>query len=149
MLGWGMHAAAVLVPSPSYGTFFLKRLKLDTTILVVNSKGRGWTLPGGKPEPQDRMPQVTATRELREETGLEVEFSMMNEIYAAPDLRYEDRLIHVFLASQARGTLVAEPNSSVTWVSVRTLLDKPFGSPFVSFYTRMFFALGLLEVAVA
>ena len=53
-------------------------------LLIRRGDGRGWSLPGGALEPGERLAEAV-TREVREETGLEVEPLRIVGIYSDPD----------------------------------------------------------------
>ena len=50
---------------------------------LLRSDGKGWGVPGGKVEP-DEEPTAAAVRELREETGVEVEPASLRELGRFP-----------------------------------------------------------------
>jgi len=52
-------------------------------LLILRSDGRGWSLPGGIMEPGERIVDCLV-REVREETGLEVEPIRLVGIYSDP-----------------------------------------------------------------
>jgi len=98
------------------------------TVLSVNTRGRGWSLPGGKVEPGE-TPEQAVKREVLEET--DVELLAFEEVFSA---RHVDggRVVHVFEAYEWRGGVRAvEADTQVSWCS-RELLIRT--SPFRTFY---------------
>jgi len=53
-------------------------------LLIHRGDGRGWSLPGGIMEPGERLLDCLQ-REVREETGLEVEPLRLTGLYSDPD----------------------------------------------------------------
>jgi 8-oxo-dGTP diphosphatase len=104
-------------------------------LCVWNRTFNGWTLPGGKVEPGERI-AMAQHRELLEETGLDAVASKLlyvdvNEADGAP------MLVHVYLVEpdrleKARGM---EEGCPVEWIPRETLLEV---SPFAKFYEAMF-----------
>lgn len=85
------------------GAIILKDKNKPTDILLLfREKHQDWTLPKGHIE-QGESPSIAATREVKEETGLDIEI-----IEALPDLIYtlpkgDTAKVHMFL-SEIRGT---------------------------------------------
>jgi ADP-ribose pyrophosphatase YjhB (NUDIX family) len=52
-------------------------------LLCVRSDLRGWELPGGEPEAGE-SPELAVAREVREETGVEVEVGRLIGVYSDP-----------------------------------------------------------------
>jgi 8-oxo-dGTP diphosphatase len=52
-------------------------------LLIRRGDGRGWSLPGGMMEPGERVAEAVV-REVREETGLEVEPERLVGVYSDP-----------------------------------------------------------------
>lgn len=75
-------------------------------VLLVRHHDRGvWVAPGGMVEP-DEDPAETARREMREETGLDVELTRIAGVYGGPEFRVTysngDRVGYVMIVYEAR-----------------------------------------------
>ena len=77
----------------------------DGRVLLVKGDDRGWSVPGGRVEPGERLVDACA-RELREETGLEVRVGPLAEVFERiePDLHY---VILDYLVAVVGGELAA------------------------------------------
>lgn len=115
----------------------------DGRILCVwNERYEGWTLPGGKVEPEDGPPGSdyargrACLRELREETGLSLtNASLIYSGEASKVIEGRGRTVYVFRA-KATGTVREEKDGRpVTWLTKETFLKL---SPFRDFYVKMF-----------
>jgi 8-oxo-dGTP pyrophosphatase MutT (NUDIX family) len=78
----------------------------DNRVLLVRHSDRGvWVAPGGMVEP-DEDPYVTALREMREETGLDVDIVSILGVFGGPEFRvtYQngDRVGYVMTVYEAR-----------------------------------------------
>lgn len=71
-----------------------------------------WCLPGGGVEPGESLAQA-AIREVREETGLEVELVRLVGIYSRPWWMGKGQHIAVFSATQASGMLQPQPGEVI------------------------------------
>jgi 8-oxo-dGTP diphosphatase len=99
-----------------------------TRVLLVQHRWRGWVPPGGKAE-RAEAPRAAAARELREETGLNVD--LLRRPAAAMVRAYRPnwpRTLGLTYAAIADPTapLRAEPGQPVAWTS----LDEPWASSF-------------------
>ncbi|HUF13790.1 MAG TPA: NUDIX domain-containing protein [Longimicrobiales bacterium] len=80
----------------------------DQRLLLVRHHNRGlWVAPGGMVEP-DEDPAVTARREMREETGIEVVLVRMLGVFGGPEfrVRYQngDEVGYVMAVYEARSS---------------------------------------------
>jgi len=100
-------------------------------LLIQDSKGR-WTLPKGHIEP-DEMPELTAAREIYEETGLSANFTIIENL-GKISFRYR-REQSLVLMTMATFLILAEGNNtdytypeewirSVKWFPSATAIDK-------------------------
>jgi len=71
--------AMLLLPA----TAAIIRDKEGRVLLIRRGDGRGWSLPGGIMEPGERLAE-SVVREVREETGLEVEPVRVVGVYSDP-----------------------------------------------------------------
>jgi ADP-ribose pyrophosphatase YjhB (NUDIX family) len=87
----------------------------DEVLLTRRRDGGEWVLPGGSLGAGE-APWETVTREVREETGLELEEVRLTGIYAK---RSERDLVLVFGAAGVRGARVAQTNAIASSSSIR------------------------------
>jgi 8-oxo-dGTP diphosphatase len=91
----------LLVPSVTV----VARDERGRVLLVRHADAGQWVAPGGSMEPGER-PEQTALREMREETGLEVELVGILGVYGGPEfeVRYAngDRVAYVMAVYEAR-----------------------------------------------
>ena len=86
-------------------------------VLLVRDDDRGWSVPGGRLEPDERLVDA-CVRELREETGLTVRVAELAEVFERiePDLHY---VILDYLVEVVGGTLAAGDDAvEVGWFSL-------------------------------
>jgi 8-oxo-dGTP pyrophosphatase MutT (NUDIX family) len=91
-----------------------------------------WTLPGGTMEVGERLTE-TAVREVREETGIDVEITGIVGIYSDPRhvIAYDDgevrQQFNVCFAARPIGGILhtSEESRAVRWVPVGELADIP------------------------
>lgn len=108
----------------SYGIIPLKRMENEWyTLLVMHTKGGFWAFPKGHAEPNE-TPQVAASRELLEETGLKVKTFLssdtLNERY---HFHRDKKLIHktvVYFLAEVEGEILLQPSEieAIQWVKL-------------------------------
>jgi ADP-ribose pyrophosphatase YjhB (NUDIX family) len=93
----------LLVPSVTV----IARDEQGRVLLVRHADTGHWVAPGGSIDPGER-PREAALREMREETGLEVELDAIVGVFGGPEfeVRYEngDRCAYVMAVYEARVT---------------------------------------------
>jgi 8-oxo-dGTP diphosphatase len=96
----------------------------DDAVLLVHRPDRGdWVLPGGRPRPHEGV-LACARREIREETGLEVDPGRCAFVLDAIDPSGRHRTIEVVFLSPDRPTARpagSEPGREPTFVSLSRL----------------------------
>jgi len=101
-------------------------------VLLIHRSGDDhddWVLPGGRPGPRETT-AACARREVREETGLEVEPQRCALVLEVIDPSTGDRTVEIVFvgASISRSDLVGEPGKTPAWVplaKVRELHLRP------------------------
>jgi 8-oxo-dGTP pyrophosphatase MutT (NUDIX family) len=108
----------------SAGGVVLRSTGCDIEVLLCTSFKRGiWALPKGTPEPGENIVE-TAQREVREETGLEVEvkakIGSINYWFVQEKVRC-NKTVHFFLMEPRGGSLEQhDPEfDAVEWVSLK------------------------------
>ena len=108
-------------------------------LLIHNSDDRRWAVPGGCVEPNE-SPEEAVRREMREETGLEVEPGRLVGVFGGPRFRVRypngDETSYVtaaFTCSILRGTLRPDGEEALqarffAWGEIDTLELTPFTS---------------------
>ena len=108
----------------------------------VNDK-RSWSLPGGKLERGETLEQGII-REMKEETGLDVEISKL--LYICDVSATDNTLLHItFLLNRKNGELSlpsnvfeTNPINDVKYISVNELTDLGFDNKFVDIINNNF-----------
>ena len=114
----------------------------DDTVLLhqrVKDPNRGlWVAPGGKLEP-DESPSECAIREMREESGLEIEAPLLRGIMTeiSPRVDYQ-WLTFVFAATHWSGELAPAPGiGEFRWVGAREVFDLEIPATDRVFFARV------------
>ncbi len=111
-------------PSPAAGAIIIK----DNSILLVKRLHPPykdwWCIPAGFMEWEEH-PSETAVREIREETGLEIELTEFFEVYSGDDDPRTNALLILYLARVVGGKLIAGDDASdAQFFSFEALPDK-------------------------
>ena len=101
-------------------------------VLVHEKKNRGWYLPAGRVDPGESL-EEGARREVREESGLEVELDGIIRFEFTPAFAGRDaRMRVIFLAHPVGGALKTEPDHEsmgAAWVTLDDLDRYPLRAP--------------------
>jgi len=109
----------------------------DDRVLLLDQDtdaGRSWSLPGGKVEEAEPLAEALV-REMREETGIDVEVGRL--LYVCDHIRGDVHVLHItFEARRVGGTVVAgaadsRPIRGVEFVRLADLVSLGFGERFV------------------
>lgn len=111
----------------------------DDKILLVKqkvSKDRNWSLPGGRLEKGESL-EIAIVRELKEETGYDVE--VVKFLYLCEKVDKENTLLHLTFLLKVNGGKLrlptnefdANPISDVRWVKVNDLKNYGFSEKFI------------------
>lgn len=79
-------------------------VETDAGLVLIERRNepRGWALPGGFVDYGERL-EDAAVREVREETGLDVELTSLLGVYSAPDRDPRQHNVSVVFVGRARG----------------------------------------------
>lgn len=110
----------------------------DGLVLAVSRKDDHtmWSMPGGKVDPGE-TPVEAASRELKEETGLDAH--ELSPIHSAFDGEY----VCTTFACDAEGAIDTEESGLIRWVTPQVLCD-PESSPFYEYNRELFRDLGYI-----
>lgn len=112
----------------SFGVIPLKKREDTWNVLLVQLYAGHWGFPKGHPDPNE-TPLETASRELFEETGLQISRLLteqtLEEVYF---FKFKDDLIHkkvTYYIAEVNGSLkrMAEEIKALKWVSLTTAAD--------------------------
>lgn len=84
-----------------------------------------WEFPGGKPEPEETLPEALA-RELHEELGVEVTVGEALGTFSHAYTHFKVT-VHAFACRQMSGRPQALDHSEIAWVPIAKLDDYPMG----------------------
>lgn len=119
-------------PSPTWTIALIVVRDGDRFVLVEERRDRGWYLPAGRVEHGESLVDG-ARREVREESGLDVELDGILRIEHTPALAARDaRLRVVFLAHPIGGALKTTPDEEslgAAWVRLTELHRYRLRSP--------------------
>ena len=93
-------------PAPAAGAIVIKDGKILLVKRASHPKKDWWCIPAGFMEWTEH-PSETAIRELREETGLDVEILSLFEIYSGNDDPRTNAVLVLYLAGVDKGELIA------------------------------------------
>jgi len=107
MMAEGPPPVEIVVAFVARGDRFLVTRRVGDPALAATAAGEVWELPGGKVGPGEDH-RATLLREVREETGLEVE---VGELVCALCHAYEDRTValRAYLCAPARDPGTGDP----------------------------------------
>ncbi|WP_064093569.1 NUDIX domain-containing protein [Rossellomorea aquimaris] len=130
--------------------YTLVMIERNDKLLLLNrpefKKYPGFISPGGKIDFPE-SPAEGAIREVREETGLQVEkmrYKGLDE-YVVPDKAYR-YIVYNYLAYETSGQLIeSPPEGELVWVKKKDVLDLPM-QPFFKRKLPLFFEDGTFEI---
>ena len=93
-------------PVPAAGAIIVEDVKILLVKLAHHPKVGWWCLPAGYMEWEEH-PGETAIREIREETGLEIELRSLFEVYSGDDDPRTNAVLVLYLADRVGGELIA------------------------------------------
>ncbi|HZU12604.1 MAG TPA: NUDIX hydrolase [Chloroflexota bacterium] len=97
-------------------------LRRDDVLVVIDPIRNEPVLPGGHLKWAER-PERAVVREVKEETGYEIEPERLIGVFAGPEWAGEDGIVRViFAASITSGILRSSAEGRATWMPVRDLV---------------------------
>lgn len=87
-----------------------------------NSSSGKWTFPGGKIE-EDESPKEAVVREMREETGLEVEVKNSGDTYLDEEELGTWKISPFLLKSESRNVEMNHEHDKLRWIKIKELED--------------------------
>ncbi|OIJ21029.1 NUDIX hydrolase [Anaerobacillus alkalidiazotrophicus] len=105
-------------------------VKKDQQILLLQKPSKGWWVaPGGKMESGETVKEAVS-RELREETGLEVQNPEMKGVFTIiikeNDKTIDEWMMFTFFATETKGEMLAEsPEGKLQWKNVNEVSSLP------------------------
>lgn len=81
-------------------------------LLIQREDFEVWNLPGGEVDPGE-TPVQAAVREVKEETGLDVQLTRFVGLYTLPDWRAVNNNVALFVAEMIDGELQTQPNETI------------------------------------
>lgn len=98
-------------------------IRRDQVLLIERPERRDWVLPGGRPLNHENMGSC-ARREVREETGLEINTSGCAFVLEVNDPIEHRRIVELIFRAECAGSadaLVGEPGRHPQWISIGRL----------------------------
>ena len=118
----------IIFRHPITGTTIIPVLPDGRIVLVQRSDNKKWGLPGGIIDWGEDIPHA-ATRELKEETGLDiVKIGRLVGVYSSPDRDPRLHSIAIVLEAQVTGEFVAEDKLEILQVQAFRPEDLPRGN---------------------
>ncbi len=98
-------------PVPAAGAIIVENDKILLVKRAHHPKVDWWCIPAGYME-WDEHPSETAVREVREETGLEIELRSLFEVYSGDDDPRTNAVLVLYLADRSGGEMRAGDDAS-------------------------------------